>query len=635
MKETKKFQTESKELLNLVINSIYSNKEVFLRELISNASDAIDKYHFLALKADSGLPAIDHKISIKLDKTNRVIEIADDGIGMSKEELENNLGTIAKSGSKEFLAKLKEADDKDNLDIIGQFGIGFYSAFMVADKIEVISKKAGTDSAYIFESDGKENFTIDVTEKETNGTTIRIFLKADDEDEEYSRYLEQYEIKELVKKYSDYIRYPIVMDMTHKHPKKDAEGKDIEGEFEEHTESVTLNSMIPLWKKNKSEVTEDELNEYYKGRFGDYEEPALSLFLDVEGLICYKSLVYIPSHAPYDLYSESYEKGLALYAKGVFIKEKCPELLPDYLKFVKGLVDSDDFSLNVSREILQEDKKLNKIRDNIEKKIVDNLKDLKEKNREKYEKFFANFGDHLKFGVYQSYGAKKDLLSDLFIYDTLLSEKQVSLKEYKENIKEGQKYIYYAAGKSLDAVKMLPQIEKYKKEGINVLLLHSNVDEFTLIMMKDYDGMSFKSITEDTDETVSEEEKEKVSSLAAQNKELLDIFKEALKDKVDDVVLSTKLVDSPCCISSKDGLSLNMEHVLNEEAAGRGVKASKVLEINPDHSVFKAIQAQKESGKSIDKYANLLYNEAMMLEGYEVKDKAEFIATLNSLIVGE
>lgn len=635
MKETKKFQTESKELLNLVINSIYSNKEVFLRELISNASDAIDKYHFLALKEENGIPTIDHKIVIKLSKSDRVIEIVDDGIGMSKEELENNLGTIAKSGSKEFLAKLKEADDKGSLDIIGQFGIGFYSAFMVADKIVVITKKAGQDKAYIFESDGKENFTIDEAEKETNGTTIKIFLKADEEDEEYSHYLNQYEIQSLVKKYSDYIRYPIVMDMVHSHPKKDAEGKVIEGEFDEHTESVTLNSMIPLWKKNKSEVTDQELNDYYKSRFADYEEPTLSLFLDVEGLICYKSLVYIPSHAPYDLYSESYEKGLALYAKGVFIKEKCPELLPDYLKFVKGLVDSDDFSLNVSREILQEDKKLTKIRDNIEKKIIDNLKDLKEKDHEKYEKFFDNFGDHLKFGVYQSYGAKKDLLSDLFIYDTLLDEKKISLKEYKEKIKEGQKYIYYAAGKSLEAVKMLPQIEKYKREGIEVLLLHSNVDEFALIMMKDYDGMSFKSITEDNDETISDEEKEKVTSLAAQNRELLDIFKEALKDKVDDVVFSTKLVDSPCCISSKDGLSLNMEHVLNEESGGKGIKASKVLEINPDHKVFKAIQAQKESGKEIDKFASLLYNEAMMLEGYEVKDKAEFIATLNSLIVGE
>ena len=632
--ETKQFQTESKQLLNLVINSIYSNKEIFLREIISNASDAIDKYRFLSLKEENGLKTKEHKIRITLNKDEKYIEISDDGIGMTKGELETNLGTIAKSGSKEFLSKLKESEDKKDIGIIGQFGVGFYSAFMVAKKVEVLTKSYKSDEAYMFESDGIETYSIEEAQREESGSTIRIYLKDDTEEEKYSTYLDQYVIKNIVKKYSDYIRYPIVMAMEKSRAKKDENGNEIKDEYEKYYEDETLNSMVPLWKKNKSEVSEQELNEYYKNRFNDYEDPTLSLFLDVEGLICYKALVYIPSHAPYNLYSDTYEKGLALYAKDVFIKEKCPELVPDYLKFLKGLVDSDDFSLNVSREILQDDKRLHKISDNIEKKVIDGLKDLKNKDYDKYLKFFDTFGANIKFGIYQSFGSKKDLLKDLLVYDTLLSDKKISLEEYKKNAKEGQKVIYYAAGKTLESVKLLPQIEKYKQSGTDVLLLHENIDEFTLLVMKDYEGLEFKSITAESNDELSKEEKDKIDSLSAQNRELLDILKENLKDKVDDVVFSAKLVDAPVCISSKDGVSLNIEHVMNEQdpTGENQVKAIKVLEINPDHTLFKTISSNKESGKDISKYASLLYDEAMLLEGYDIKDKAQFVNNLNSLL---
>lgn len=634
MKETKQFQTESKQLLNLVINSIYSNKEIFLREIISNASDAIDKYRFLSLKEENGLKTKEHKIRITLNKDEKYIEISDDGIGMTKGELETNLGTIAKSGSKEFLSKLKESEDKKDIGIIGQFGVGFYSAFMVAKKVEVLTKSYKSDEAYMFESDGIETYSIEEAQREESGSTIRIYLKDDTEEEKYSTYLDQYVIKNIVKKYSDYIRYPIVMAMEKSRAKKDENGNEIKGEYEKYYEDETLNSMVPLWEKNKSEVSEQELNEYYKNIFNDYEDPTLSLFLDVEGLICYKALVYIPSHAPYNLYSDTYEKGLALYAKDVFIKEKCPELVPDYLKFLKGLVDSDDFSLNVSREILQDDKRLHKISDNIEKKVIDGLKDLKNKDYDKYLKFFDTFGANIKFGIYQSFGSKKDLLKDLLVYDTLLSDKKISLEEYKKNAKEGQKVIYYAAGKTLESVKLLPQIEKYKQSGTDVLLLHENIDEFTLLVMKDYEGLEFKSITAESNDELSKEEKDKIDSLSAQNRELLDILKENLKDKVDDVVFSAKLVDAPVCISSKDGVSLNIEHVMNEQdpTGENQVKAIKVLEINPDHTLFKTISSNKESGKDISKYASLLYDEAMLLEGYDIKDKAQFVNNLNSLL---
>ncbi|MDY5852614.1 MAG: molecular chaperone HtpG, partial [Bacilli bacterium] len=637
MKETKEFQTESKELLNLMVNSIYSNNEIFLRELISNASDAIDKYKFTALKSEGKLEQRDYQIFISSDKDARTLTIKDNGIGMSKEDLENNLGTIARSGSKDFVAKFKEAKESENMNIIGQFGVGFYSAFMVASKIEVLTKKAN-EQAYLFTSDGVDTYTIEDAESSEEGTSITLYLKEDTEDEKYSRFLEQYEIQELVRKYSDYIRYPIKMNVKTTKPKLDEEGKEIEGQTEEVIEERTLNSMVPLWKKNKKDVTDEELASFYKDKFGEWEDPFTSLFINVDGMISYNALIFIPSHAPYNLYSENYEKGLDLYAKGVFIKEKCKELVPDYLKFIKGLVDSDDFSLNISREILQNSPMLRRIQDNIESKVINKLKDIKNDNFDKYLEFYKIYGDNLKYGIYSSYGSKTELLKDLILFNSLNSEKMISLKDYKDSIKEDQKVIYYATGKSLASIKLLPQIEKFKKDGIDVLLLDHNIDEFALQMMREYDGLSFKSISEENKQELNEEEKSKIDQLVIDNKRLIDDLNEALKGKVDEVSFSTRLVESPVCITTKDGLSLNMEHVLNEEQQAASideserVKARKVLEINPDHQLFKAIASLNDDEK-IKKYGSLLYEEAMMLEGYDVKDKNEFVKTLNELMI--
>ena len=637
MKETKEFQTESKELLNLMVNSIYSNNEIFLRELISNASDAIDKYKFTALKSEGNLEQRDYQIFISCDKDARTLTIKDNGIGMSKEDLENNLGTIARSGSKDFVAKFKEAKESENMNIIGQFGVGFYSAFMVASKIEVLTKKAN-EQAYLFTSDGVDTYTIEDAESNEEGTSITLYLKEDTEDEKYSRFLEQYEIQDLVRKYSDYIRYPIKMNVKTTKPKLDEEGKEIEGQTEEVIEERTLNSMVPLWKKNKKDVTDEELASFYKDKFGEWEDPFTSLFINVDGMISYNALIFIPSHAPYNLYSENYEKGLDLYAKGVFIKEKCKELVPDYLKFIKGLVDSDDFSLNISREILQNSPMLRRIQDNIESKVINKLKDIKNDNFDKYLEFYKIYGDNLKYGIYSSYGSKTELLKDLILFNSLNSEKMISLKDYKDSIKEDQKVIYYATGKSLASIKLLPQIEKFKKDGIDVLLLDHNIDEFALQMMREYDGLSFKSISEENKQELNEEEKSKINQLVIDNKRLIDDLNEALKGKVDEVSFSTRLVESPVCITTKDGLSLNMEHVLNEEQQAASideserVKARKVLEINPDHQLFKAIASLNDDEK-IKKYGSLLYEEAMMLEGYDVKDKNEFVKTLNELMI--
>ena len=637
MKETKEFQTESKELLNLMVNSIYSNNEIFLRELISNASDAIDKYKFTALKSEGKLEQRDYQIFISCDKDAHTLTIKDNGIGMSKEDLENNLGTIARSGSKDFVAKFKEAKESENMNIIGQFGVGFYSAFMVASKIEVLTKKAN-EQAYLFTSDGVDTYTIEDAESNEEGTSITLYLKEDTEDEKYSRFLEQYEIQDLVRKYSDYIRYPIKMNVKTTKPKLDEEGKEIEGQTEEVIEERTLNSMVPLWKKNKKDVTDEELASFYKDKFGEWEDPFTSLFINVDGMISYNALIFIPSHAPYNLYSENYEKGLDLYAKGVFIKEKCKELVPDYLKFIKGLVDSDDFSLNISREILQNSPMLRRIQDNIESKVINKLKDIKNDNFDKYLEFYKIYGDNLKYGIYSSYGSKTELLKDLILFNSLNSEKMISLKDYKDSIKEDQKVIYYATGKSLASIKLLPQIEKFKKDGIDVLLLDHNIDEFALQMMREYDGLSFKSISEENKQELNEEEKSKIDQLVIDNKRLIDDLNEALKGKVDEVSFSTRLVESPVCITTKDGLSLNMEHVLNEEQQAASideserVKARKVLEINPDHQLFKAI-ASLNADEKIKKYGSLLYEEAMMLEGYDVKDKNEFVKTLNELMI--
>ena len=537
--EKMKFQAESKQLLNLMINSIYSNKDIFLREIISNASDAIDKYHYDVLMSDSKLKDRNYEIDISVDKKNRVLTISDNGIGMTKNELIENLGTIAKSGSKEFLEKLAQLKDSNNIDIIGQFGVGFYSAFMVAKKIQVITRSYKDEMGYIFESDGEDSYTIDEFETENFGTKVNIYLKDDTKEENYSKYLEQYELEDLVKKYSDYIRYPIKMEVTVSKQDLDKDGKPIENKYHDEKEIKTLNSMIPLWKKNKKEVTEQELNEFYKNKFYDFEDPLLALNINVEGMMSYKSLIFIPSHAPYDLYSENYEKGLTLYVKGVFIKDKVKELVPDYLKFIKGLVDSDDLSLNISREILQQTAQLRRIKDSIESKVITELKKLKDNDFDKYNKFFELYGSHLKYGIYTSYGSKKDELQDLLIYKSLNNqEKSISLKEYVDKMQKDQKYIYYAAGSTNEAINLMPQIDIFKKKGYDVLFLTQPVDEFCFMMMKDYNGKEFKSITNEEIDILNDEEKKKIEDLSNQNKKLLDKIKNSLKDKDEDVIVS-------------------------------------------------------------------------------------------------
>ena len=633
MKETKQFQTESKELLNLMINSIYSNNEIFLRELISNASDAIDKYRFEALSSEGKIPLKDFVINLKVDKKKRTLTITDNGIGMSKDDLINNLGTIAKSGSKDFASKLKEVKEKQDLNIIGQFGVGFYSAFMVASSIEVKTKKIN-DQGYLFTSDGVDSYTVEEIDKEDTGTEITIYLKKSTKEVNYDSYLEEYNIKHLVKKYSDYIRYPIQMLCKKSEQVLDKDGKPIEGKYEDKVVLETLNSMIPLWKKNKNEVTDDDLNEFYKSKFQDFENPLTSLFVRVDGKITYDALLFIPSHVPYNLYSDSYEKGLQLYSKGIFIKDKCAELIPDYLKFVKGLVDSADFSLNISREMLQQSPIMQKISENVEKKIIDKLKDLKKVDFEKYVTFWKAFGEHIKYGIYSTYGAKKDLLQDILVFHSLNNEdKYISLSEYKEKMNKDQKYIYFASGENLDAIKLLPQIEKYRKNNIDVLLLDQKIDEFCIMMLREYDKTEFKSISDESANELSKEEQQKIDDITTDNKRLLDTLKEALSGKVNDVVVSSKLVDAPVCVSTKDGLSLEMEKTLNEQpGAEESVKAEKILEINPDHPLFKAFTSIQNNDDLVKEYASLLYDEAMLLEGREIENKQEFIKKINNLI---
>ena len=627
MKEVKEFQTESKELLSLMINSIYSNNEIFLRELISNASDAIDKYRYLSLTSNGKYPVREGEIRLSFDKKKRTITISDNGIGMSKDDLVNNLGTIAKSGSKDFVSKLKEAKEKQDLNIIGQFGVGFYSAFMVAESIEVLTKTVDSE-AYLFSSNGEESYTIEDASKKEVGTTITIHLKKKTKEVDYDEYLSEYQLRNLVKKYSDYVRYPIKMKVTK--TKKEGD-KDVE-----YIDDETLNSMIPLWKKNKKDVTDEELNNFYKNKFYDYEDPLISLFVKVDGNITYDSLLYIPSHAPMNLYSDNFEKGLQLYSKGVFIKDKCPELIPDYLKFVKGLVDSPDFNLNISREILQQSPMMKKISENIEKKIISKLEEVKKNDFEKYKKFWESFGEIIKYGIYSSYGMKKDSLQNLLIFHSLKHDDEyISLETYKSEMKKEQKYIYYVSGENLDSIKLLPQIEKYRKDDTDVLLFDKKIDEFAIMMMREFDKVEFKLISDESASELSKEEQQKIDDLTADNKRLIDNIKEALSDKVSDVVISSKLVDAPLCLSTKDGLSLEMEKTLQEEAVENKeeIKATKVLEINPEHDLFKALCSIQQDDELVKEYASLLYDEAMLLEGRDIENKGEFVKKLNALLL--
>lgn len=635
MSEIKEFKTESKRLLDLMINSIYTNKEIFLRELISNASDAIDKYHYMSLTNDKYEKRNDYKIKIAVDKENRMISIEDNGIGMTYDDLVQHLGTIANSGSLEFMKKLEESENKkEDIDIIGQFGVGFYSAFMVGKKVVVESRSPDASTGYRFTSTGEDTYEIEECERDKVGTIIKVYLREDSEEASYSSFLEEWTIKSLVKKYSDYVRYPITMEVSKSKPKLDAEGKEIEGEREEYKEEETLNSMIPLWKKNKKDVTKEQLNEFYKNKFYDMQDPIVSTLVNVDGNISYQALLYIPHDAPYGLYTDKYEKGLQLYSKGVFIQDKCKELLPDYLKFVKGLVDSADLSLNISREILQQNKQLELIAKNVEKKILFELSSLMKDDFSKYVEFFNTYGTHLKYGIYADYGMKKDMIKDLLIYKTLNSDKEITLKQYKEEMKEGQKVIYYASGKTKEAVLAMPQMDIMKEKGYNVLVLTDDIDEFALMMMKDYDGVEFKSIASSDIDILSEEDKKKISDLKESKKSLFDKMKEILKDDVSEVRLSERLVSSPVCLVSGEGLTLEMERVLQENPENKDVKASRILEINPHHELFKAIEkVYEEDEESLSKYAHLLYNQALLIEGMPIKDPVAFSKDMCDLMI--
>lgn len=631
--ETNKFQAESKELLNLMINSIYSNKEIFLRELISNASDAIDKRRFESLNSNGKIPLVENpEIEIIPNKVEHTLTIKDDGIGMSHDELISNIGTIAKSGSKEFISKLKEAENNKDLDIIGQFGVGFYSAFMVAKKIVIETKGLNEKSGYRFESEGSDTYTIEEISKEEVGTSITLYLKDDKDEEKYSTYLDYPTIEYLVEKYSNYIKYPIKMCEHIKEPKKDKDGKYLENEYDEKDEVKTLNSMVPLWKKPKKDVKDEDLNSFYKNNFHDYLNPLHSIQINVEGLLSYQSLIFIPSHLRNEVYNRD-EAGLSLYAKNVFIVDKCKELLPHYLFFLEGIVDSNDLSLNISREMLQQDRNITRIRDNIENKVVANLKDLKEKDKEKYAKIFDLFGSSLKYGIYENYGMKNDLLKDLLVYKSLNHDNEyIDLKTYVSEMKENQKAIYFASGSSIEEIKLSPELEKFKKDGIDVLFFDKDVDEFAINTLREYETHLFKSISTLGEEDLNEEEKQKLEELNINFKRQLDDIKEALKDKVSDVKFSTKLVNSPVSLSSKEGITLNMEKILNNlNRENNGFKSEKVLEINPDHEIFKKLATLNDD--EVKEYSKLLYNEACLLNGLDIENKEEFATLLNKLLL--
>ena len=628
--ETKQFKAESKRLLDMMINSIYTHKEIFLREIISNASDAIDKLYFKTLTDTSiGLKKEDLAIQIIPDKEARTLTVSDNGIGMTEEDLENCLGTIANSGSFAFK---KDNDLGEDVDIIGQFGVGFYSTFMVAKEVTVLTKAFGSDKAYKWHSNGVDGYTIEEAEKENAGTDVILTLKDDTDDEKYSRYLDQYQIQTLVKKYSDYIRFPIKMDVEHTHY-----GEDENAEPEKHIVNETLNSMTPIWKKNKSELTDEDYNNFYTEKFMDYMPPIAHIHSKNEGAATYNALLYIPSHAPFDYYSKDYEKGLQLYSSGVMIMEKCSDLLPDYFSFVKGLVDSEDLSLNISREMLQHDRQLKVIARNIERSIKNELTKLMKNDREKYEKFYEAFGLQFKFGIYQSYGASKDTLEDLLMFPSSFEDgKMTTLAEYVDRMKEGQDCIYYACGESKARIEMLPVFEKVKDKGYEVLYFTQDVDEFAIKVMMQYKDKKFKSIADGDLDLESEEEKEESKKTAEESKEMFDFMKEALGGKVKEVRLSTKLKSYPVCLSSEGQVSIEMEKVLNSmpQNENNKVTAEKCLELNAGHPVFGKLKELYASDKDkLTEYTKLLYSQARLIEGLDVEDPVEFAKLICSLMV--
>ena len=615
----KQFKAESKKLLDMMINSIYTHKEIFLRELISNASDAIDKLYFRSLTDNAvKLSKDDFKIQIDLDKENRTITLTDNGIGMTAEELESNLGTIAKSGSLNF--KNENADDENAQDIsvIGQFGVGFYSSFMVADKVEVVSKAFGDDTAHKWVSSGADGYTIEECDKENAGTVITLHIKEDTENEDYSQYLEQYKIDELVKKYSDYIRYPIVMEMSHQVPDPDKEG-----EYITELSTETLNSMVPLWRKSKSEIKPEDYNEFYKSKFMDYTDPMAVIHTKTEGQATFDALMFIPQNPPYDFYSKEYEKGLQLYSNGVLIMDKCADLLPDYFSFVKGLVDSADLSLNISREMLQHDHQLKIIAKAIDKKIKSELTKMLKNDREKYEKFFKTFGLQLKYGVYANYGMDKDGLKDLLLFESSNGDGYTTLKEYVGRMADSQESIYYACGENAEKISLLPQIDAVKEKGYEVLYFTDEVDEFAIQMLMEYDSKHFANICKDDLDLSTDAEKEAMTKKNEDSKDLLDKMKEALNGKVTAVKFSNKLGSHPVSLSAEGYVSLEMEKVLNSmPGANQGVKAQLVLEINSNHPV--AEKLEKADDETLKKYTGLLYSAARLIAGLDIDNPTEF-----------
>ncbi|WP_125152021.1 molecular chaperone HtpG [Clostridium rectalis] len=624
--EKKQFKAESKRLLDLMINSIYTHKEIFLRELISNASDAIDKIYYKTLTDESlKFERDDYYVKVIPDKENRTLRICDTGIGMTKEELDNNLGVIAKSGSLQFK---KENELKDGYDIIGQFGVGFYSAFLVSDDVTVISKAFGSDKAYKWHSKGAEGYTIEPYNKEKVGTEIILKIKENTEDENYDDYLEEHTLKTIIKKYSDFIRYPIKMDINNKKLKEGSED-----EYEEHIEEQTINSMVPIWRKNKNELNKEDYENFYAEKHYGFDKPVKYIHTSVDGIVSYNAILFIPEKTPYDFYTKEYEKGLELYSNGVLIMNKCGDLLPDYFGFVKGIVDSEDLSLNISREILQHDRQLKLIAKNIKSKIKNELENLLKNNRESYEKFYDSFGRQLKYGIYSDFGMNKDVLEDLIMFYSSKEKKMVTLSEYVDRMPEDQKYIYYAVGESNERIEKLPQIEVVLDKGYEILYFTDDVDEFAIKVLMKYKDKEFKSVSsgdlgievDKKDETSNEEDKE--------NKELFESMKEILADKVKDVRASKRLKNHPVCLANEGELSIEMEKILNSMPNNQNLKADKVLEININHDVFRSLRNIYESDKDrLKLYTKLLYNQALLIEGLSISDPVEFTNNICELM---
>lgn len=622
----KEFKSSSKRVLDLMINSIYTNKEIFLRELLSNASDAIDKLYYRSL-TDKKID-VDRKdlaIRIEVDKDNRILSIIDNGCGMSEDELENNLGTIAESGSLKFK---EENDGKEDVDIIGQFGVGFYSAFMVAKKVEVITKSIDSNNAYIWFSEGTDGYTINKINKSSNGTEIKLYLKDDLEDENYSEFLEEYKIRGLVTKYSDYLRYPIMMEVENSRLK---DGSD--SEYETYKEETTLNSMIPLWKKDKKKITDDEYNNFYSNKFMDYEKPLKVIHTNVEGLASYTSILFIPSHAPFDYYNKEYKKGLQLYTNGVLIMDKCEELVPDYYSFVKGVVDSDDLILNISRETLQSDRHVKQIAKSLETKIHNELLDMLKHDKEKYKEFFKVFGNQIKFGVYNFYGADKDKLKDLLIFYSANKKDFITLDEYVKNMKKKQEHIYYACGDNVDKIALIPQVEQVLNKKYDVLYLTDYVDEFALQMLQNYDEKGFKNVCSEDLDLDSKEEKKIVEEANNANKELLNSIKEVLNNEVEDVKITNKLKNHPVCLTNQGSVSVEMQKILNAMPTDDKVSARLVLEINMNHPILEKLKKIYKKDKELfNDYAKVLYSQAKLIEGLALDNPTEISNIICNII---